>query len=82
MKCKRLHINSNQMKTFFLCSVFLFVVPFGFAQHSCNCENALKQLILKVETEYPGFQGKSKDKPVYDNFKKNLFKKARDTHDL
>jgi hypothetical protein len=42
---------------------------------------AMKQLISKVETDYPGFYEKTKDRPVYDNLKENLLNKAGITHD-
>ena len=36
-----------------------------YAQTNCNCEEALKQLINKVETEYPGYKEKTKNKLLY-----------------
>jgi len=56
---------------------FFFLVSYCYPQNSCNCEQALKQLIQKVETDYPGFNDKTKDKLVYANFKENLLIKAR-----
>jgi len=57
----------------------LALAPLSYGQENCNCEQALKQLIQKVETEYPGFKDKTKDKLVYNNFKENLLIKASDT---
>jgi len=48
------------------------------AQENCDCEQVLKQLMQKVETEYPGFNDKTKDKIVYSNFKDGLLAKVRD----
>ena len=66
------------------CIVY-FIAFFGVsvcnAQDNCNCEKALKQIIQKVEADYPGFIEKSKDKMVYGNFKENLLKMALVTQD-
>lgn len=48
-----------------------------YSQNNCKCSEALGQLIIKVETEYPGFNEKTKDKLVYNNYKENLLIKAR-----
>ena len=65
--------------------VVLFILfalaPLCYGQENCNCGQALNQLIQKVETEYPGFKDKTKDKLVYHNFKENLLIKAHDTKD-
>jgi len=42
----------------FFCISFLIYPIFG--QTNCNCSQALKQLISKIETEYPGFPEKVK----------------------
>lgn len=65
------------MKTFITLFIFFFLVSYCNAQNDCNCEQALKQLIQKVESEYPGFNDKTKDKLVYNNYKENLLIKAR-----
>lgn len=66
------------MKNYIVFLISFFLVAYCNAQDNCNCEQALKQLIQKVETEYPGFNDKTKDKPVYNNYKENLLIKARD----
>jgi Peptidase family S41 len=66
------------MKNLIVYIISLFLVSYCNAQDNCNCEQALKQLIQKVETEYPGFNDKTKDKLVYNNYKENLLIKARD----
>ena len=78
----------NIFKSCFVKSKYVVVlfIPFVLAslcygQENCNCEQALKQLIQKVETEYPGFKDKTKDKLVYNNFKENLIIKAQDVKD-
>ncbi|MDD5606988.1 MAG: S41 family peptidase [Ignavibacterium sp.] len=53
-----------------------------FKQTDCNCEQASKQLIQKIETEYPGFNDKTKDKLVYKNFKENLLEKTHRNKDI
>jgi len=65
------------MKTFTTFSIFFFFVSYCNAQENCACEQALIQLIQKVESEYPGFQDKTKDKLVYNNYKETLLIKAR-----
>jgi len=62
-------------------SVIVFFISLSFfsysnAQDNCNCEQALKQLIQKVETSYPGFNDKTKDKLLYNSFKENLLIKV------
>lgn len=69
------------MKKILVSIVSVFVISFCSAQDDCNCEKALKQLIRKVETEYPGFTEKTKDKPVYDNYKANLLTSAQDINE-
>jgi len=69
------------MKTFITFFISILIIPYCNAQNSCNCEQALEQLIQKIETEYPGFNDKTKDKLVYNNFKENLLIKARNIQD-
>ncbi|MBI5402249.1 MAG: hypothetical protein HY959_02515 [Ignavibacteriae bacterium] len=64
--------------------IFLFCTSFAaaaFSQTDCNCGDALNNLIGKIETEYPGFKDKTKDRIVYNNFKENLQMKVRDAND-
>lgn len=56
--------------------LILVFTSISYSQTDCNCELALKQLIQKVETEYPGFNDKTKDKLLYNSFKENLLIKA------
>lgn len=46
------------------------------AQTTCNCNDALQKIILKIESEYPGFDIKTKDKLLYDSVKHNTTKAA------
>jgi hypothetical protein len=64
--------------TIFVLLIFVFTST-SYSQTDCNCEQALKQLIQKIETEYPGFNDKTKDKLLYNNFKENLITKAGST---
>ena len=64
-------------------SILIFVITStSFSQTDCNCEQALKQLMQKVETEYPGFNDKTKDKLLYNNFKENLIAKSGNISEL
>lgn len=60
--------------------LLLFVLSsfFGFtnAQTQCNCNAALQKMILKIESEYPGFDIKTKDKLLYNSVKDNATKLA------
>ena len=58
-----------------------FLILNCIAQDNCNCEQALRQLSQKVETDYPGFNDKTKDKLLYTSFKENLLIKAQNTSD-
>ncbi|PKP30755.1 MAG: hypothetical protein CVU00_13410 [Bacteroidetes bacterium HGW-Bacteroidetes-17] len=53
--------------------ILLFVVNSTiYSQNNCNCNETLNKLIIKVEKEYPGFQDKTKDSILYNNYKKQL----------
>ena len=45
----------------------------------CGCEQAFQKLISKVETEYPGFAGKTTDKFLYESLKETLKKESQKT---
>jgi hypothetical protein len=62
--------------------LILVITSISYSQSDCNCEQALKQLIQKVETDYPGFSDKTKDKLLYNSFKENLIIKAGSTSEL
>jgi Peptidase family S41 len=63
-------------------SILIFVIiSSSLSQTDCNCEQALKLLIQKVETDYPGFNDKTKDKLLYTSFKENLLNKSGSTSD-
>ncbi|WP_200911824.1 S41 family peptidase [Pedobacter sp. Hv1] len=51
-----------------------------YAQSTCECSVALDRLIKKIETEYPGFEEKTKDKILYDSFKQQLTAQAANTN--
>ncbi len=44
---------------------------------NCNCEQALNQLIEKVESDYPGFKEKTTNKLIYSSLKEGLKIKAQ-----
>lgn len=47
------------------------------AQKKCNCNKMLKELIIKIEKNYPGFDDKVKNKVIYKSFKKELKNKSK-----
>ncbi|TDX84066.1 S41 family peptidase [Epilithonimonas xixisoli] len=60
-------------KVFLFFALFLF---FGFtnAQTKCSCNETLQKIISKIESEYPGFDIKTKDKLLYNSVKENAIK--------
>lgn len=65
-----------------LFSILFSIIPISIthAQNNCDCKNALNNLILKIESEYPGFQEKTKgEQESYDNKKSNLLKRSETT---
>ena len=42
--------------------VVVFLTNIVYAQSVCECSNALELLIKKIESDYPGFEEKTKDK--------------------
>ncbi len=56
--------------------IILVFSAISYSQTDCNCEQALKQLIQKIETEYPGFNDKTKEKLLYNGFKENMLAKS------
>ena len=64
------------MKTIVIIALIFVLTSISYSQNDCNCERALKQLIQKIETEYPGFNDKTKDKLLYNSFKENMIAKA------
>ncbi len=48
----------------------------SYAQDNCQCSEVLGQLIIKVESEYPGFNDKVKDSLAYTSFKKHLIESS------
>lgn len=69
------------MKKIIVINLAFFFLTVCKAQTVCNCKQAMEQLIQKVETEYPGFKDKTKDKLLYTSFKENLLIKAQNTPD-
>lgn len=53
----------------------------SFSQTDCNCEQALKQLIEKVESDYPGIQEKTTHKLIYENFKEGLKNQSKNVQE-
>lgn len=63
----------------FLILISLFVVNSGFSQQNCPCEKALDNLITKIESDYPGFEEKTKDSLVYNSLKVQLAVESKNT---
>lgn len=59
--------------------VIVFLTNIVYAQSICACSDALDLLIKKIESDYPGFEEKTKDKILYDGFKQQLRKEAAGT---
>ncbi len=53
----------------------------AFSQTECNCRMALDNVIAKIESEYPGFDEKSKDTLLYNNLKTQLLSDATQKDD-
>jgi len=66
-----------EMKKTIITLLFLVITLSSFAHNDCNCEQALNQLIEKVESDYPGFAEKTTDKLIYSNFKEGLRTKSQ-----
>ena len=59
-------------------TLLIFVISLSsFSQVDCNCEQALNQLIEKVESDYPGFKEKTTYALIYSNFKEGLKTKSK-----
>lgn len=56
--------------------ISLFAINSAFGQQNCSCGEALDKLIVKIESDYPGFSEKTKDTIVYNSFKKQLREEA------
>jgi len=66
------------MKTFFILAS-LFFINLSFGQQKCSCDEALQNLIKRIESDYPGFKEKTKDTLVYNGFKKQLKEDSNST---
>jgi len=66
----------------FLNFILLFVMGINlYAQTECNCKTALDNLITKIESEYPGFEEKTKDTLLYNTLKTQLLSEAPQKED-
>lgn len=59
------------MKRFFII-ISLFFIGSLFGQQKCSCDEALQNLVKRIESDYPGFKEKTKDTVVYNSFKRQL----------
>jgi hypothetical protein len=67
------------MKIIIYSLLLLFTNSLFAQQQNCNCNQALENLIVKIEKEYPGFADKTEDKFLYEKFKNNILKQAKET---
>jgi len=67
------------MKQLFIIVFILLTAGNTFGQVKCNCDFALSNLITKIESDYPGFEEKTKDKVLYNSFKIQLAQEAKTT---
>ncbi|MFD2919279.1 S41 family peptidase [Terrimonas rubra] len=65
------------MKYLFIILFTLLVAGNISGQVKCHCDFALSNLIAKIESDYPGFEQKTKDKVLYNSFKKQLAEEAK-----
>ncbi|MDR2274264.1 MAG: hypothetical protein LBF27_25370 [Sphingobacterium sp.] len=63
------------LKKLFLSFCVSFLIYPIYGQTACNCSQALKQLISKIETEYPGFKEKVKQHDDLYQAKKSILHK-------
>ncbi len=67
------------MKTKIFTLLIIIIPLLSISQSDCNCEQSLKLLITKIESEYPGFKEKTTDTIMYRDFKDRLLIKSIDT---
>jgi hypothetical protein len=64
-------------------TIFTFIIfsinLIAYAQNNCECSKVLKQLTIKVENEYPGFNLKTQDSISYESFKNHLIELSNST---
>ncbi|MDY3548173.1 S41 family peptidase [Riemerella anatipestifer] len=59
--------------------IFSLYSSLAFSQRVCSCEKSMEELVQLMENKYPGFQEKTKDKLLYNNFKNNLIETSKKT---
>jgi len=64
------------MKRFAFFAVLLFSNSIFAQQPPCSCNQVFEKLAARIETEYPGFEYKTKDRTAYTAFKESLAKEA------
>jgi len=64
------------MKRFAFLAVLVLSTPIFAQQQPCSCSEVFEKLTVKIETEYPGFEYKTKDFSTYSDFKESLAKEA------
>jgi Peptidase family S41 len=69
------------MKKSIITILILVMGTSSFSQNKCNCKQSLSQLIKKIESGYPGFNVKTTDTIIYNDFKDRLIIESRNTKD-
>lgn len=64
------------MKRFAFLAVLVLSNSIFAQQQPCSCSQVFEKLTAKIETEYPGFEYKTKDLATYTDFKESLAKEA------
>lgn len=72
---------SKKMKKIIISLSLIVLCSALLSGQNTNCEYVLNQLIKKVEKEYPGFEEKTRDKRLYNNFKEEMVQKSKNTPD-
>lgn len=70
------------MKHIIITILILGTTLLSYSQKKCNCEQALNQLIEKIETEYPGFKEKTTNEIVYNSLKDGLRVKVQSNQEI
>lgn len=74
--------NEKIMRKTIIAFLILAVNITAYSQNKCECSKTLKQLIVKVENEYPGFNLKTKDSIAYESFKNHLIELSNSTSEI
>jgi hypothetical protein len=69
------------MKQILISLLILTINQTAYSQNICDCSKTIKQLIQKVENEYPGFNLKVKDTISYNGYKNHIIDLAKNINE-